>query len=249
MFQPRSYRKKMEGNRFSCFHLEYHESDLWIGADPWSYKVEMINFARKIITGLREDLVQYEIRNPGFFRSHAPIQPDNSMPGIIERMCREACKAGVGPMAGVAGAFSEYLGYALMENFHTGELLIENGGDCFLQIAEPATVTIHAGNSALSEKVGLIVPPDFSPVGICTSSGTVGHSFSYGKADAVTVSSRNIIFADAMATSVANRITDKSSIQCMLDEVSNCHEMVSLVLICEDRLGYLGEFEMTCLNE
>jgi uncharacterized protein len=44
-------------------------------------------------------------------------------------------------------------------------------------------------------------------MGICTSSGTIGHSLSFGLADAVIILAKNASLADAAATAVANRVS------------------------------------------
>ncbi|MEE8324340.1 MAG: hypothetical protein V3R31_01660 [Candidatus Humimicrobiaceae bacterium] len=45
-----------------------------------------------------------------------------------------------------------------------------------------------------------------TPCGICSSSGSFGHSLSLGKSDLVTVMSRTATIADAAATAIANTI-------------------------------------------
>ena len=91
-------------------------------------------------------------------------------------------------MASVAGAVAEFVGYDLL--IQTENLIIENGGDIFLKSKNKLRVSIYAGESALSYKVNLLVKPEETPLGICTSSATVGPSLSFGKADAVCVISQ-----------------------------------------------------------
>lgn len=52
------------------------------------------------------------------------------------------------------------------------------------QNIKPLLVGLFAGKSPLTGKIGLKFEPG-SSLGICTSSGTVGHSLSFGKCDAV----------------------------------------------------------------
>ena len=115
-------------------------------------------------------------------------------------------KAGVGPMAAVAGAFSEEIGKTLLRTFPINELVVENGGDIFLKLEKPLVLSVYAGTSVLSEKIGIEIPAQETPLGVCTSAGTVGPSHSFGKADAVMVACKNTAVADAFATALANQV-------------------------------------------
>ena len=90
---------------------------------------------------------------------------------------------GVGPMAAVAGAIAEFVGEELLA--YSPEVIIENGGDIYIKSLKKRVVGIYAGNSPLTGKIGLEIEGKETPIGICTSSGTVGHSLSFGRADAV----------------------------------------------------------------
>ena len=89
-------------------------------------------------------------------------------------------------MAAVAGGIAECVGQGLLDAGHK-EIIVENGGDLFLSRSVALTVSIFAGQSPLSNRLGLNIVPEQMPLGICTSSGTVGHSLSFGLADSVTV--------------------------------------------------------------
>lgn len=110
-----------------------------------------------------------------------------------------------GPMASVAGAIAESVGKKMLSL--TDQILIENGGDIFVKIDNKFTVGVYAGNSPLSFKIGLVFHGNPQPLGIASSSGTVGHSFSYGKADTVTVISASAALSDGAATYFGNLIT------------------------------------------
>ena len=105
------------------------------------------------------------------------------LPRVIATMYRAGKIAGTGPMAAVAGALAEAVGDSLLEL--SSQVIVENGGDIFIKSDQPRVVSIHAGQSPLSEKVGLAIP--VGRFGVCTSSGTVGHSISFGNADAAMV--------------------------------------------------------------
>ena len=125
-----------------------------------------------------------------------PLPEDPLAPPLLRTMLSAARLAGVGPMASVAGAIAQAVGAALKP--HSSSIIVENGGDCYLDMDEETTVGIYAGpRSPFSGKIGIRLTADVFPLGICTSSGTVGHSLSFGKADAVTVTARDAALADA----------------------------------------------------
>lgn len=64
---------------------------------------------------------------------------------------------------------------------------------------------IYAGTSPLRD-LALTIPPREKPLGICTSSGTVGPSISFGYADAAVAISDDISLADAAATALGNAV-------------------------------------------
>ena len=105
-------------------------------------------------------------------------------------------------MASVAGAMAEAFQETSLES--STEVIVENGGDIYLATSRERVIGIYAGTSPLSIKLGIAISPEDSPLGICTSSGTVGPSLSFGKADAVCVLSKSAALADAAATAVGN---------------------------------------------
>ncbi|MGA2122195.1 MAG: UPF0280 family protein [Methanoregula sp.] len=152
----------------------------------------------------RQELEAYIARDPFFAATFDPYVPD-SYDQVIVRMADATRKAGVGPMAAVAGAIA-WAGVEAMKEAGALFGVIDNGGDIALIADRPVRVGIHAGEAALSNRIAFIVPPQDRVLGICTSSATVGPSISFGIADAVTVFSRNVALADAWATAVCNEI-------------------------------------------
>jgi len=63
-------------------------------------------------------------------------------------MCLAAEAVGVGPMAAVAGAISQYVGRDLGN--YSDEIIIENGGDIYMKNKTDKHILIYAGNSPLS---------------------------------------------------------------------------------------------------
>jgi hypothetical protein len=112
--------------------------------------------------------------------------------------------AGVGPMAAVAGAIAQHVGQDLVQA--CGSVVVENGGDLYLCAAQELTVGLHAGPSPVSRRLALRVHREEMPAGVATSSASVGHSISYGAADAACVVADQSPLSDAVATALGNRI-------------------------------------------
>ena len=224
--------------------VNYKETDLWIGIDPASFKKEMQEAAFSKVKELRHILEHYLMSDPVFGKTFDPHQVQPNAPVIVTCMADAAAVAGVGPMASVAGAFSEAVGRYLIEKFGIRELVAENGGDIFLKVEKPILLSVYAGNSVLSEKIAIEVTASETPLGVCTSSGTVGPSISLGKADAVMMVCRNTAMADAFATALANRVKTKEDVQQVINLVEQFPQILSAVIICDDQIGIRGKFEM-----
>jgi uncharacterized protein len=238
----------MGEGRFTSFTTGYKDTDLWIGVDPESYRKEMKEFCYERIKLYRIELENWLVIDPEFGKSLVPYKPSASCPEMGSIMALAGKKAGVGPMAAVAGAFSERLGNDLKNNFGIGEMAIENGGDIFLLISDPMILSIYAGNSPLSGKIGIQIPEGTGRIGVCTSSGTVGPSLSFGKADAVMVACKSTALADAWATALGNQVKKSDDIDAVLKFTEHISEILSVVIICEGRVGIRGKFEMKIIG-
>lgn len=238
----------MGEGRFTSFTTGYKDTDLWIGVDPESYREEMKDFCYEMIKEYRIELENWLSIDPEFGKSLLPYKPQALCPQIGWAMAEAGKKAGVGPMAAVAGAFAERLGNDLRRNFSFEEIAIENGGDIFLFLLNPMILSVYAGNSPLSGKIGIQIPEWTGRIGVCTSSGTVGPSLSFGKADAVMVACKNTALADAWATSLGNRVKSSEDIDKVLKFSARIEEILSVVIICEGKLGIRGEFEMKIIG-
>ena len=167
---------------------------------------------------------------------------DDDTPQIIKMMLEAAHKAGVGPMASVAGAIAECVGTELLT--FSPEVIVENGGDIYLRISKKRVIGIYAGNSPLSGKIGLEINGRDTPLGICTSSGTVGHSLSYGKADAVIALSRSATLADAAATAIGNLIKEPTDISSGIEVAQSIAGLKGVIIIIGSDMGLWGEVKI-----
>jgi uncharacterized protein len=248
LIESRTYRNVLGEGRFDSFTAGYKDTDLWIGIDPISYRDEMKEFCFERIRLYRTELENWLIVDPQFGKSLIPYTPSASCPEMANSMALVSRKAGVGPMAAVAGAFSERLGNDLMKNFAIKELAIENGGDIFLHLINPLVLSVYAGNSELSGKVGIQLPNGMGDIGICTSAGTVGPSLSFGKADAVMVACKNTALADSWATALGNRVVKSEDIEPVLKFTEQVSDILSVVIICSGKAGIRGKFELKIIG-
>jgi hypothetical protein len=248
MIEQRTYRNQFSQQRFRSFLVNYKETDLWIGVDPASFREEMNEVTHSKVVQLRSEMEAYLLSDPVFGRTFEPHQIEPNAPEIVRWMAEAANRAGVGPMASVAGAFSEMVGRHLMEQFEIQELVVENGGDIFLKIKQNLLMSVYAGNSPLSEKIGIEISADQSPLGVCTSAGTVGPSVSLGKTDATMIVCRNTALADALATTFGNLVQVPEDVQQVTQQTERFPEILSAVIICRDKIGIRGQFEIKLLK-
>jgi ApbE superfamily uncharacterized protein (UPF0280 family) len=199
MYEPRTYRHWVKDKDLVPFNVMVKETDLYIRATT-----NLERKAHKLVMKYRDLLERYIEQHPAFLTSLEPIAVEDNAPGIVTEMAEAARKAGVGPMAAVAGAIAEFVGNELLA--FSPEIIIENGGDIYLKSLKKRLIGIYAGKSLLTGKIALEISGGDTPMGICTSSGTVGHSLSFGKADAAIVLSKSATLADAAATAIGNII-------------------------------------------
>jgi len=157
-------------------------------------------------------------------------------------MSNAATIAGVGPMAAVAGAIAEAVGKDLLA--YSPEIIVENGGDIFIKSLKKRYIGIYAGSSPFTGKIALEIEAENSPLGICTSSGTVGPSLSLGAADAVITLAPSAALADAAATAIGNRIMAVTDIDKEIEQGGSNYGLMGLVIIKDDRIGLWGRVKL-----
>jgi uncharacterized protein len=240
MYEQRTYRDRVRTNDLINFEVMVRETDLLVRA-----KKDLTRETRESVLKYRHQLETYMAARPEFQKSLVPIQDDALAPEIVREMIRTSRLAGVGPMAAVAGATAEFVSKDLLP--FSDEVIVENGGDLYLVTAKERTVGIYAGGSPLSLKVGILVAPEDSPLGICTSSGTVGPSLSFGKADAICILSKSAALADAAATAVGNIVREKKDIEPGLERARSIDGVLGCLLILADRMGVWGNVKVARL--
>jgi ApbE superfamily uncharacterized protein (UPF0280 family) len=148
----------------------------------------------------REELEGHILGHPEFQHSLTPVRFERG-PEVVRRMAEAAERAGVGPMAAVAGVLADL---AVEEMIRDGArvAVVENGGEASVVSDRPIDVALQAGDAPLSKRFGFRL--EGPPIGVATSSGLYSHALSFGEAEAVTVFAQNAGLADAAATAVGN---------------------------------------------
>jgi len=237
MYEPRTYRHWVKGKDLVSFNIAVKETDLYIRASR-----NLERKALKLVLKYRDTLERYIKQYPTFLTSLKPFPVGDDAPLIVKSMSESAGKVGVGPMASVAGAIAEFVGTDLLA--FSPEIIVENGGDIYLKSLKKRLIGIYAGKSPLTGKISLEINGGDTPLGICTSSGTVGHSLSYGKADAVVVLSQSTTLADAAATAIGNLIVQPSDIPRGIEFAKGIEGLKGLLIIIDDKVGLWGEVKI-----
>lgn len=238
-FGEREYRRLVRTD-LHCARVAVQETDLGIYTD-----VPADRRARDAVYEQRGYLEAYIRNHPGFLDALTPWPDDPTAPPIVREMIQASASAGVGPMAAVAGAVAERVGRSLLQT--ASEVIVENGGDIYIAVRRPITIGVYAGDSPLSLKGGVRILPDSGISAVCTSSGTIGHSLSLGRADAVSVLSDSCALADAAATAVGNRIHKPDDIAPAIEWSQSIKGVDGILVIAGDKMGAWGRIEIVPL--
>ena len=190
----------------------------------------------------RREIERFTIVRPEFRWSLEPLRLREECPRVIKLMLRAAEIAEVGPFAAVAGSISQIAAEAAHEA-GAKNVMVENGGDIAIIGDREFRVGIYAGGAGTSGKIGFLVRRENLPIGICTSSGTVGHSVSLGQADAVVAVAGEASLADAAATSIANAVRGadiESSIEQGLNRGHDIPEIRGCMIARKGHIGTSG---------
>ena len=224
------------------------ETFVWITADEKRY----IEVAKEELKRRRNDLERFTRWHPyflitleGYQIKQTDVELDSAIgkdkiPEIVIRMTESAEKFGIGPMSAVAGTLAEFAVEAMHDAGAT-YAMVDNGGDVALISDREVLVGIYAGESPFSNRIALKLHPSSSLLGVCTSSGTVGHSISFGNADAATVISNSASLSDAAATALGNSVTDAQSVSKAFEVIKHVQGVKGALIIYKDTLATWGE--------
>ena len=203
-YQKRFYRNWVDNAGLLQCQITVEQTDLLISSDKRIDRGWCIDRIKLF----RRQIQKYITCDERFLTSLAPIVVERTAPVLVRDMASASRKADVGPMAAVAGAIAQRLGEDLLRK-GCRNIIIENGGDIFMKVNRPVSVGIFAAESPFSGRLRLRIDMAGKAFGICSSSGTVGHSLSFGNADAAVIVSSSAALADAVATAVGNRVQTK----------------------------------------
>ena len=237
MYEPRHYRLWTKEKDLVSFNVVLKETDLYIRAGRNLKKT-----ALAAVSKYHAQLERYIARHPTFATALEPTSIDDDAPNIVKEMAEAAEKVGVGPMAAVAGAIAEYVGKELLE--FSSEVIVENGGDIFLKNEKRRLVGIYVGETPYTGQVALEILPNESPIGVCTSSGTIGHSLSFGTADAAIVLSPSTALADAAATAICNVIKEESDVHRGIEFAKTIEGLKGVAIIKNDKMALWGRIRI-----
>jgi ApbE superfamily uncharacterized protein (UPF0280 family) len=245
-YRQRSYRQQQDFGGGS-FEVGVEESDLWVSClnTDLSSLAEFESLAYERLLFYRQSLKAFLLRYPDWGESLVPVVTADYLlaPPLVRQMMIASEIAGVGPMAAVAGALAEAVGRDLIAL--SPELVVENGGDIFLAGRTEYTLAVFSGISRLSGQLGLRISASapFS-CGVCTSSGRVGHSLSFGRADAVTIVAENAALADAAATAMANLVQKKADLARVIENALALEGVFGALAVMGDDLAAGGNLEL-----
>ena len=216
---------------------------------------------KRYILQIRLQLKNYMSLNPDFLITMEPITNySDDLPFIIKTMYESSVKSDVGPMACVAGTISELSLNYLLKN-GSKYSIVENGGDIALVNNKKVLCGIYSNNEILGNDIAFEIKPHKKVLGICTSSGKIGHSISFGESDSVTVISDSPSIADGLATRIANEVKGETS----EDKVTNACEVAEnfkefyngILIISDENIATIGklpkivetnEFDVNSIN-
>lgn len=230
-----AYRSLVNSKELVSTRIRVKQTDLLI-----SGTCNLSQKALPLVIQVRRQIEDYIVSHPFFGRSLVPVPSDETAPEIVKAMIAASSKTDVGPMASVAGAIAEYVGLGLMP--FSSEMIVENGGDIFLFTSQRREMLLLA-ESSLFKGVRIALEPTPEPIGICTSSGTLGHSLSFGRADAVMVRASSACLADAAATAIGNLVKRPSDVEGAIEKAREIG-VDGVVILIEDRMGAWGRVEI-----
>ena len=215
------------------FGLSYRESILTVVCDDG-----LRDAAFDAMMEARYSVESKISEDPFFGITYDPYPASPGDDELVRRMCDASAVAGVGPMAGVAGAVAVHIAERLVE-MGSSYAVVENGGDIAFYSPEPRLVGIFADHPVFRD-LAFSVSSD-RIVGICSSSRTVGPSVSFGTSSISTVFSDDVILADCCATALGNLVRDEASIQGAVEDIGSRAGVRGCMACCGDKVAMFGD--------
>jgi ApbE superfamily uncharacterized protein (UPF0280 family) len=214
-------------------HFELRETIITLISDD----DETFGFAEEAVRKVRAELEDYIACRPEFLHSLEPVDGDGGAPQVVRRMISASRRVEVGPMAAVAGTIA-WIAVEAMSAAGAKTAIVDNGGDVALVCDRPLFIGLFPTSDLSFE-----IEPTPKPVGICTSSGTIGPSISLGVADAAIVVSKDVSLADAGATALGNSVKEcaKKDIEKAFDDLKHVNDIEGAMVIAGNEIGMWGD--------
>jgi len=217
--------------------------------------VTLISESKTAILEAKESLIDNRLilekfikKNNKFLTSFSPIKIKTEYE-IINLMSEASVICDVGPMAAVAGALADIMLRVMKVGDDKDKLpakiaLVENGGEIAVNSEENMKIALYAGFNELNLNIGFMIEKKDCPIGIGTSSATIGHAISLGQADAVTIFAKNATLADCAATRIANLVKGfdiEKSIKDALDAAEDINGVSGVFISRGNKIGQVGK--------
>lgn len=203
--------------------------------------------AEEEIIQQRREIETYISSHPEFKTALKPLKLDPSAPASVRRMLISSHLCGCGPMAAVAGIIAECAARKAF-NEAKGNTIVDNGGDIFMIIQKEIHIAIYAEEESPFNNLALCIVPEVTPLAICSSSGLMGHSLSFGKADLVTVFSSDAALADCAATMGANKIMTADDLQSSVEWIVSIPGIKGALAVKDDKIALAGSLPKLVRN-
>ena len=222
-------------SEFVLAKLEIEETAVSIAADR-----EYISFAVDAMKSARLEIERMIRKDDFFLITLEPYDPPTGCPKVIERMCEASRTVGVGPMATVAGAIAQVAVEAMAAQ-GCEHAWVDNGGDIAMVLRDAVSVEVLSQPGTQTTLALEMLPTNGAVVGVCTSSGRLGHSISFGDADASVAIAEDAILADALATAIGNHVIDSSSLKKCFEDLKGVKGFIAGLALRDGEAAMFGK--------
>ena len=220
-------------------HLVYKQTDLELKTEGMLDRRQVEMYLKKIY----QELEAYIAGDHHFLSAIQPHPVPKSAPAIVRDMSHDTRRAGVGPMAAVAGAIADHIGKRLAGQHRI--IFCNNGGDIYYKSPEKQWIILKAPGSPFDETIKIEVPPAMQGKGLCTSSGIFGHSVNMGRAYSVSILADSACLADAWATSISNQIHGHLDLERVLEYCKKESDIKGVAILVDHYLGIWGDIRLS----
>ncbi len=187
----------------------------------------------------RADIERQITLDPFFLTTFEPYDRALAENEAAVRMCDASEAVGIGPMACVAGAVAQ-AGLEAMVARGCRHGWIDNGGDIALILEEPTTIEVFSDPETCNA-VAFEMRTLGKMMGVCSSSGKLGHSISLGQSDISVAVADSAVLADAMATAIGNAAHADHGLETAFADVSSVDGFIGGMVMLDGAVGIVGD--------